>query len=568
MAYDSLPDGRAGLHRGEATGFCPAYPPFSVFGGDSVHRALYRTWRPKTFDEVCGQEHITDILKYQVANGKISHAYLFCGSRGTGKTSSAKILAKAVNCLRPVAGNPCNDCAACRAIDAGTATDVIEMDAASNNGVDNVRDLKEEIVYMPAELKYRVYIIDEVHMMSASAFNALLKTLEEPPTYVMFILATTEFSKLPATIVSRCQRFDFRRISTEVIMERLHTIAAAEGMTLTRDGARMIARTAQGGMRDAVSLLELCGGMHTEITDELVSGLLGAGNRSTLFKTAEAIIQKDYPTIYATVDDIVMSSCDLSSFFLSLAEVFRDLIVEKTIPDAKAYLDLTDSEDERLRALSQDVPLARLYYISRQIEEVQPSLQKTGIARRASAEIALTRMCDARLGTTPEAMLSRIEELEREVKKIRMGAATASVATLATEREDVTTATDTTVSARARGASQPTPQVPRKNDEPRVAENPARGERVKGWRDIADEFLGIFPYYRSVLDGAVATTGETVLHLYLRPHILLANFERDTKAQAALLRIVSESLARSLETVCVEHLTGGTAQPTNDEELF
>ena len=156
-----------------------------------MHRALYRTWRPKTFDEVCGQEHITDILKYQVATGKISHAYLFCGSRGTGKTSSAKILAKAVNCLHPIDGNPCNECAACRSIDAGTATDVIEMDAASNNGVDNVRDLKEEIVYMPAELRYRVYIIDEVHMMSASAFNALLKTLEEPPAYVMFILATT-----------------------------------------------------------------------------------------------------------------------------------------------------------------------------------------------------------------------------------------------------------------------------------------------------------------------------------------------------------------------------------------
>ena len=186
-------------------------------------------------------------------------------------------------------------------------------------------------------------------MMSASAFNALLKTLEEPPAYVMFILATTEFAKLPATIVSRCQRFDFRRIPTEVIMGRLQTIAATEGMTLTPDGARMIARTAQGGMRDAVSLLELCGGTHTEITDELVASLLGAGNRATLFATAEAILGKDYPAIYRTVDDIVMSSGDLAGFFTSLSEVFRDLIVEKTVPDAKNYLDLTDSEDERLR---------------------------------------------------------------------------------------------------------------------------------------------------------------------------------------------------------------------------
>lgn len=540
-----------------------------------MHRALYRTWRPKTFDEVCGQEHITDILKYQVATGKISHAYLFCGSRGTGKTSSAKILAKAVNCLHPIDGNPCNECAACRSIDAGTATDVIEMDAASNNGVDNVRDLKEEIVYMPAELRYRVYIIDEVHMMSASAFNALLKTLEEPPAYVMFILATTEFAKLPATIVSRCQRFDFRRIPTEVIMGRLQTIAATEGMTLTPDGARMIARTAQGGMRDAVSLLELCGGTHTEITDELVASLLGAGNRATLFATAEAILGKDYPAIYRTVDDIVMSSGDLAGFFTSLSEVFRDLIVEKTVPDAKNYLDLTDSEDERLRAIAADVPLARLYYISRQIEEVQPSLQKTGIARRAAAEIALTRMCDARLGTTPEAMLARIEDLEREVKKLRVGALTAPSASVTAPPLPTEGANDTTVvpaqrqvAAQPQVTSESAPTSDTTGDSTTQAVPMDTETKLKGWRDIADEFLGMFPYYRGVFDGAGASVEATVLRLILRQHILLANFERDTKAQAAILRIVSESIGRPLSSVYIERLTGAAPKPTNEEELF
>ena len=542
-----------------------------------MHRALYRTWRPQTFDEVCGQEHITDILKYQVANGKISHAYLFCGSRGTGKTSSAKILAKAVNCLHPVDGNPCNECAACRSIDAGTATDVIEMDAASNNGVDNVRDLKEEIVYMPAELKYRVYIIDEVHMMSASAFNALLKTLEEPPAYVMFILATTEFSKLPATIVSRCQRFDFRRIPTEVIMGRLQKIAEAEGMTLTSDGARMIARTAQGGMRDAVSLLELCGGTHTTIDDTLVSGLLGAGDRATLFKTAEAILQKDYPAIYATVDDIVMSSGDLGGFFQSLSEVFRDLIVEKTVPDAKSYLDLTDSEDERLRAIATDVPLARLYYISRQIEEVQPSLQKTGIARRAAAEIALTRMCDARLGTTPEAMLARIEDLEREVKKLRMGAVqvTAGVPSGSDLREAQTpTQRQEPAQENITAPTEPAQTAPtvRTSDTSAPATAPdsikTAETQLKGWRDITDEFLGMFPYYRGVFDGARATTEGAVLHLYLRQHILLANFERDAKAQGALCKVVSESLGRTIGTIRIESQAGTATKPANEEELF
>ena len=222
----------------------------------SDYRALYRKWRPVDFDDVSGQRATTDILKYEVASNKISHAYLFCGSRGTGKTSCAKILAKAVNCLQPRDGNPCNCCSACRSIEMGVATDVIEMDAASNNGVGNVRDMKDEIAFTPAELKYRVYIIDEVHMMSGSAFNALLKTLEEPPSYVVFILATTEFNKLPTTIVSRCQRFDFRRMTTEVIVERLMKISKAEGIDITEEGAYGIATRSRGTPRIANRLLK------------------------------------------------------------------------------------------------------------------------------------------------------------------------------------------------------------------------------------------------------------------------------------------------------------------------
>ena len=210
-----------------------------------MHQALYRKWRPQTFDDVCGQEHITSILRYEAEHRAFSHAYLFCGSRGTGKTTCAKILAKVVNCESPVNGNPCGKCEACKAIDSGAATDVLEMDAASNNGVDNIRDIRDEVVYSPAMLRYRVYIIDEVHMLSASAFNALLKTLEEPPEHVVFILATTELQKLPATIISRCQRFDFRRISTEHLMARLAYIAKEENIVLHTDAARMLAKLAQ-----------------------------------------------------------------------------------------------------------------------------------------------------------------------------------------------------------------------------------------------------------------------------------------------------------------------------------
>ena len=223
-----------------------------------MHQALYRKYRPATFDRVCGQGHITDVLSYQVKAGRCSHAYLFCGSRGTGKTSSAKILAKAVNCESPKSGSPCLCCRSCLDIDAGLATDVIELDAASNNGVDDIRDICDKASYIPAVLRKKVYIIDEVHMLSQSAFNALLKTIEEPPEHVIFILATTEFHKVPATIVSRCQRFDFRRIDMRIIADNLLFIAKSEGMVLEEEAALLLARQAEGGMRDAIGLFELC----------------------------------------------------------------------------------------------------------------------------------------------------------------------------------------------------------------------------------------------------------------------------------------------------------------------
>ena len=259
-----------------------------------MQQALYRKWRPADFDDVCGQDHITSILKYEVANNKTTHAYLFCGSRGTGKTTCAKILSKAVNCENPVNGNPCNNCHSCRSVDAGIATDVYEMDAASNNGVEHIRDIRDEVLYTPSELKNRVYIIDEVHMLSQSAFNALLKTLEEPPENVIFILATTETQKIPATILSRCQRFDFRRIPTKTIADRLIYIAEKEGFKVDYDAAFLIGKLAQGGMREAISMLELCSGEHETITTQVVIDTTGINIRSSVFNTINAIHDKNY----------------------------------------------------------------------------------------------------------------------------------------------------------------------------------------------------------------------------------------------------------------------------------
>ncbi len=392
----------------------------------SDYRALYRKWRPVDFDDVSGQDAITDILKYEVANNKLSHAYLFCGSRGTGKTSCAKILAKAVNCLNPRNGNPCNECEACRSIDAGIATDVIEMDAASNNGVDNVRDMKDEIAFTPALLKYRVYIIDEVHMMSGSAFNALLKTLEEPPSYVVFILATTEFHKLPTTIVSRCQRFDFRRISTDNIMARLKLISKSEGISLTDDGARVIARVSRGGMRDAVSLLVLCAGARKTVDEKLVFETVGTGNRDSSYRLIEAILSQDYTTVYSTVNEVVMNSADISVFWQEIIDSYRDIMVVKNTDRAKEYLDLTESEYESLAGLAKQLTPARLAYHVSLLEGALADMQRAFNSKRSIADITLTRMCDAKASMSPEALALRVDELEREISMIKLGVGTGS----------------------------------------------------------------------------------------------------------------------------------------------
>lgn len=393
----------------------------------SDYKALYRKWRPRDFDDVSGQNAITDILKYEVANNKTSHAYLFCGSRGTGKTSCAKILAKAVNCENSRDGNPCNMCDACRSIDLGTATDVIEMDAASNNGVDNVRDMKDEIAFTPALLKYRVYIIDEVHMMSGSAFNALLKTLEEPPTYVIFILATTELHKLPTTIVSRCQRFDFRRISTANIVARLTKIAAEENIDLTDEGARVIARVARGGMRDALSLLELCAGSQRTVDSELVFDTVGSGNRDGAYKLIRAILDRDFAAVYSTVGEVVEKSGDISVFWQELIDSYRDIMVVKNSDLAKDYLDLTDTEYEMLRTLAEKFTPARLAFHTSILEGAMADMQRAFNAKRSIAEIALTRMCDAKSALTPEALALRVDELERELQLLKLGGALPNV---------------------------------------------------------------------------------------------------------------------------------------------
>ena len=388
-----------------------------------MHRALYRKWRPLTFDDVRGQEHITSILKYETRNGKFSHAYLFCGSRGTGKTTCAKLLARAVNCLSPRDGNPCGECDACRGILEGSETDVLEMDAASNNGVENIRDIRDEVVYTPSSLRYRVYIVDEVHMLSGSAFNALLKTLEEPPAHVIFILATTELHKLPATIISRCQRFDFRRITVPVLTDRLEQIAAAEGIPLEHDAAIRIARIAQGGMRDAISLLELCAGGDRTVTEEVVREVTGGSSREQLVQTVTAIADRNTPALFAIIDDVVTSSRDITVFWQDLIALYRDMLVMLSTPDAPRYLDLTAAEAEQLRAVAARFDREAILSHSRHLENALYTMQRSGSIKRMCAELALIRLCDPRLDTSTDALIERVADLERKLAMFSAGIA-------------------------------------------------------------------------------------------------------------------------------------------------
>ena len=382
-----------------------------------MHQALYRKWRPKSFDDVCGQEHITSILKYEAKKGNFNHAYLFCGSRGTGKTTCAKILAKIANCEDPKDGNPCGVCAACRAIDEGAATDVLEMDAASNNGVDNIRDIREEVEYPPSLLKYRVYIVDEVHMLSDSAFNALLKTLEEPPSYVIFILATTELHELPATIVSRCQRFEFRRISLDALTDRLAYIASQEGIKIEKGALQIIAKQAQGGMRDAISLLELCaGGRADKVIDEAtVNEIIGISSYESLCRVSEAIAKKDLQVIFDEVDSVVRSSKDIGVFWQDLMSFYRDMLVVKTTENAEKYLDLTENETALLKKTASLFTRETLFAHCKLLEGSLFAIQKSNAIKRIVAEMTLVKMCDESLDTSSEGILSRLSKLENAI---------------------------------------------------------------------------------------------------------------------------------------------------------
>ena len=381
-----------------------------------AYQAIYRKWRPQVFEDIVGQSHITNTLKNQIMNDRISHAYLFCGTRGTGKTTAAKVFAKAVNCLNPQNGSPCNECEICRGIQNGSILDVTEIDAASNNSVDNIRDLRDDVNYVATMTKYRVYIIDEVHMLTTGAFNALLKTLEEPPAHVIFILATTEVHKIPETILSRCQRFDFRRITPSDIIVRMKEIATADGINITEDAYELLAQMADGSMRDGLSILERCvSACGTNLDRDSVTTVLGIAKSDLLFKLANAVMENDSEVVLGLIDSVTGEGKDLNVFCDSVIKHFRDLLVCKVTHDPKSMIEYSDDLMVKLKAQAQKATFEKLSHAVTVLTKAKADA-KWVKNPRVIYELALLKLTRPELDSSEEAMLDRLSAVEEMAK--------------------------------------------------------------------------------------------------------------------------------------------------------
>ncbi len=514
-----------------------------------MYQALYRKWRPQSFVDVIGQAAVTETLAKQVETGKLSHAYLFSGSRGTGKTTCAKILARAANCENPFHGNPCNKCPSCLGIIDGGILDVVEIDAASNNGVDNVRDLRDEAVYTPANVKRRVYIIDEVHMFSGSAFNALLKIMEEPPEHVMFILATTELHKVPATIASRCQKFVFKRISSNIIAERLIHIAKSENAKLTAEAAEYIASLSDGAMRDAVSLLDQCLSLGAgEVSVETVEGVVGLAGREQTLNLAEAIADRNTGRALSILNDIYNGGRNLTSVLTELSEILRDVLVIKTASGEKLpRIDARYTESE-LSCLCDKFDSLRLIDA---IAELQSTTGAIAVStnRRIDAELACVRLCESFGGEDVSGLAARVAELEKKLSK----GAIAEPARVNKAHEPVTQ------------EKKATPPEPRKTPEKKATPT-ASADDKDVWKKILEVAKprlspGIYP----LLAGATATREGGMLILSSENSFVLKMLTQ--KANMDILRDTATSLGIDV-TITASERVEKKQEPSGIDELL
>lgn len=512
-----------------------------------MYKALYRKWRPMTFDDVISQEYTTEALKSQIISGKTAHAYLFTGSRGTGKTTCARILAKAVNCRNMKNGNPCLECDICRDADSGALTDIVEIDAASNNGVDNIRDLRDAAVYTPERGEYKIYIIDEVHMLSPGAFNALLKIMEEPPPYVKFILATTEIHKVPATIVSRCQRYDFRRIKAEDIAKRISYIAQQEELKLTDDGAAMIAKLADGGMRDAVSLLDQCSVCAEVINAEAVSNAAGIAGRDYLYDILDAITDADTPKALSLTASLYDMSKDLTRLCEELITQLRNVMLIKASPEtADKLIVCMPDELERLKSIAEKSDLPTVMDRLSALQECREHMQRA-MNKRVEFEMSLIKLCgnvkNVSEGIDNSEIYDKIKQLENKINSMPR---VIPAAGQAPQQPEILT-------ARGDAETDPTPTV--KIDEKKLNEEELTD--CDKWDDILEEYKKLNPAAAGSLDGSFAKTAGNVLIIFSqnRFFINLLKSNRDTaiSLSRAIFNVMGQKYAlRARCTTTVE----------------
>ncbi|MBQ6877096.1 MAG: DNA polymerase III subunit gamma/tau [Oscillospiraceae bacterium] len=454
-----------------------------------MYQALYRKYRPRFFRDVAGQEHITSVLSKEVSEKTFGHAYLFTGSRGIGKTTCAKILAKAVNCPFEKDGEPCGECEICRGIDEGSLLDITEMDAASNRNIDDIRDLRSEANFTPAVAKYRVYIIDEAHMLTKEAANALLKIMEEPPEHVIFILATTEVNRLPATILSRCMRFDYRRMSPDVIAERVKFVCKMEHIEIEDDGALLIGKLADGGMRDALSLLDICRSSGEVITADTVSRCAGLAGREYLFELTDEISQRDISAVLKTVDKLYEGSADVSRICDELISHFRNLMIVSCAKEASEILKIMPNEMLRIEKQTKAFSQAEIFRIVSVLQDTLVKMSKSA-SKRLEFELALVKLCSPELTQSQEALIARIEKLEKEIVLLKARGVAPAVQNLPA-KEPVPVA-------------EPAPVYEKAVFEPEVLVQNDSEPEFENWEDVVELIKGKNRMLYSFLEGSKA----------------------------------------------------------------
>ncbi len=497
------------------------------------YTALYRKFRPGEFEDVKGQDHISKTLQNQIKAERIGHAYLFCGTRGTGKTSVAKIFAKAVNCEHPVNGSPCGTCKMCQAISAGTSMNVIEIDAASNNGVDNIREIREEVAYRPTEGRYKVYIIDEVHMLSIGAFNALLKTLEEPPEYVIFILATTEVHKIPITIMSRCQRYDFKRITIDTIAARLMDLMQVEGIDVEEKAIRYIAKVADGSMRDALSLLDQCIAFYLgqKLTYDHVLEVLGAVDTSVFSKLIRGIMQRDVAYVLRTIEELIMQGRELSQLSTDFTWYLRNLLLVKNSDNMEDVLDVSTENLAQLKEEAQMVDYDTLIRYIRIFSELSSQL-KYATQKRVLMEVALIKLCKPEMEVNSDSVLDRIRSMEA---KLENG--------LPSGRTEV---------IYVQGSSQPEPEVVPKVELPKALHEDVQ-KVAQNFRKIANQASGMLKVY---LKQARLSVGNENQLLLVFDEEMAADFVGRDSHKEELQQLIEEKIGKSV-AVEVRHIETG-----------